>query len=77
MLVVSFSDFSANPSQYMEKAKSSGIKILPQKKEEKLTKKQRNIVDILNSVKGIVQNSDVSDELLKESYFKEKFEIQL
>lgn len=35
MLVVSYSDFSANMNKYLSTASVSGLKILPQKKEKK------------------------------------------
>ena len=38
MLVVSYSDFSANMNKYLPTASVSGLKILPQKKEKKVSR---------------------------------------
>ena len=38
MLVVSYADFFANPSRYKDEAENYGIKILPQKKQKKISR---------------------------------------
>lgn len=54
MLVVSYSDFFANPSQYKEKAETFGLKILPKKKEKKISSRIQKKLDALHAVIGIL-----------------------
>ncbi|MDY6398526.1 MAG: hypothetical protein SPL22_12455 [Treponema sp.] len=66
MLVVSYSDFFANPSQYKEKAETFGLKILPKKKEKKISRKLQEKINHLNAVVGLVPPEINVDELLIE-----------
>lgn len=54
MLVVSYSDFFANPAQYKEKAETFGLKILPKKKEKKISSRIQKKLDALHAVIGIL-----------------------
>ncbi len=66
MLVVSYSDFFANPSQYKQIASVSGIKILPEKKLKKNSCRTQKKLEHLNAVVGLFpQNADL-DVLLEE-----------
>ena len=60
MLVISYSDFFNNPSQYQDAAKTIGIKILPNKK---LSSKIQKKLDALKAVAGIFP-SDLDENQL-------------
>ena len=64
MLVVSYADFFANPSRYKDEAENYGIKILPQKKQKKISRSIQNKMDALNAVIGILP-TDVDEKLAK------------
>ena len=64
MLVVSYADFFANPALYKEKAENYGIKILPQKKGKKQSRRIKKKFDALNAVIGILP-SDVDEKTAK------------
>ena len=66
MLEVSYSDFFANTSQYKEKAETFGLKILPKKKEKKISRKLQEKINHLNAVVGLVPPEINVDELLIE-----------
>ena len=66
MLVVSYADFFANPKQYQECASVSGIKILPEKKQKKVSHRIQKKLDALNAVVGIIPSSVDVDALLAE-----------
>ena len=66
MLVVSYADFFANPAQYRERAETSGIKILPKKREKKNSRRVRERLDALNAVVGIIPPDIDADALLEE-----------
>ncbi|MCR5124560.1 MAG: hypothetical protein K6B43_05130 [Treponema sp.] len=66
MLVVSYADFFANPAQYKESAAISGLKILPEKKQKKLSRKIQEKLDHLQSVVGIFPQDVDLDALLEE-----------
>ena len=71
MLVVDYSDFSANINKYLEAAAVSGLKILPQKKEKKLSARQRKFAKAIEAASGIIpQNADL-DEAKTEAILKE------
>lgn len=54
MIVVSSADFFSNPASYREKAENYGLKILPLRKEKKLSRKIQRKLDVLNSAIGIL-----------------------
>ncbi len=64
MLVVSYADFFANPSRYKDEAENYGIKILPQKKQKKISRSIQKKMDALNAVIGILP-ADVDEKLAK------------
>ena len=57
MFVVSYSDFFSNPTLYKEQAENYGLKILPQKKEKKLSSRVQKKLNALNAVIGILPNT--------------------
>lgn len=65
MLVVSYSDFFANPSRYKQEASVSGLKILPEKKQEKISRSLQKKLDALDAVVGLIP-SEVNAEALME-----------
>ena len=64
MLVVSSADFFSNPTLYKEKAENYGIKILPLKKEKRLSRRIQKKIDALNAVIGILP-SDIDEKSIK------------
>lgn len=64
MFVVSASEFFSNPALYKEQAENYGLKILPQKKEKKLSRKIQKKLDALNAVIGILP-SDIDEKSIK------------
>jgi len=64
MIVVSYADFFSNPAVYKETAENYGLKILPRKKEKKLSHGIQKKLDALNAVIGILP-SDIDEENLK------------
>ena len=65
MLVVSYSDFFANPTLYKDKAESFGLKILPKKKEKKISRRIQKKLDALHAVIGIIPG-DIDEVKMKE-----------
>lgn len=63
MFVVSYSDFFSNPTLYKEKAENYGLKILPQKKEKKYSRRVQKKMAALNAVIGILP-SDIDEEAI-------------
>lgn len=66
MLVVSYADFFANPSQYKNEAAVSGLKILPEKKQKKLSRKVQEKLNALNAIVGLIPPEVDADALLAE-----------
>ena len=66
--------FFENPALYKEKAENYGIKILPRKKEKKLSHKIQNKIDALNAVIGILP-SDVDENSAKAIEPSEFFKV--
>ncbi|MBO7121919.1 MAG: hypothetical protein J6V90_01380 [Treponema sp.] len=64
MIVVSYADFFSNPAFYKEKAEKSAIKILPQKKEKKISRGIQKKLDALSAVIGILP-SDTDEQSIK------------
>lgn len=64
MFVVSYADFFSNPSLYKEKAENYGLKILPQKKNKKLSRGVQKKMAALNAVIGILP-SDIDEKSIK------------
>ena len=54
MLVIGYSDFSANMNKYLETAAVSGLKILPRKKEKKLSSRQRKFAQTIEAASGVI-----------------------
>ena len=66
MLVVSYSDFFANPSRYKQEASISGLKILPEKKPKKISNRVQEKLDALNAVVGLIPSEVNADAMLEE-----------
>lgn len=64
MIVVSANDFFSNPNLYKEKAENYGIKILPLKKEKRLSRRLQKKIDAFNDVIGILP-SDIDEKSIK------------
>ncbi|MBQ7619612.1 MAG: hypothetical protein VZQ47_08330 [Treponema sp.] len=64
MIVVSYADFFSNPAFYKEKAEKSAIKILPQKKEKKISRAIQKKLDALNAAIGILP-SDIDEKMAR------------
>ena len=64
MFVVSYSDFFSNPTLYKEKAENYGLKILPQKKGKRISRRIQKKMAALNAVIGILP-SDVDEKTVK------------
>ena len=63
MLVVSYNDFSADMNKYLAAASSSGLKILPQKKEKKKSSRYIKFAQVIEAATGIIPaNVDVDKE---------------
>lgn len=63
MFVVSYSDFFSNPALYKEKAENYGLKILPQRKEKKLSKGIQKKMAALNAVIGILPSETDENQI--------------
>ena len=64
MFVVSAAEFFSNPEIYKEQAETYGLKILPQKKEKRLSHRIQKKIDALNAVIGILP-SDTDENSIK------------
>lgn len=53
MMVVSYADFSADMNRYLSEASTYGLKILPQKKERRKSKKHERFVQAVDAASGI------------------------
>ena len=57
MLVVSYDDFSENMNKYLAQASSYGLKILPQKKEKRMSKPVvSERLEALKSIQGVLKD---------------------
>lgn len=70
MLVIGDSDFSTNMNKYLETAAISGLKILPQKKEKKLSARQRKFAKVIEAASGIVPLDMDFDKVKTEAILK-------
>ncbi|MBO4859593.1 MAG: hypothetical protein J5527_13855 [Treponema sp.] len=68
MIVVSYSDFFSNPANYKEQAENYGIKILPKKKEKKISRSAQKKLDALHAVVGILP-SNIDENKEKQERF--------
>lgn len=68
MIVVSYSDFFSNPAYYKEQAENYGIKILPKKKEKKISRSAQKKLDALHAVVGIFP-SNIDENKEKQERF--------
>lgn len=76
MLVVSSADFFSNPTLYKEKAENYGIKILPLKKEKRLSRRIQKKIDALNAVIGILP-SDIDEKSIKAERLTRQWDFYL
>ena len=75
MLVVSYDDFSENMNKYLAQASSYGLKILPQKKEKRMSKPVvSERLEALKSIQGVLKDckpitiSEIREQRLSERY---------
>ena len=75
MLVVSYDDFSENMNKYLAQASSSGLKILPQKKEKRTSQPVvSGRLEALKSIQGVLKDckpitiSEIRGQRLSERY---------
>ncbi len=66
MIAIPYNDFFENPAQYQKKAELFGIKILPKKKDKKISRRTQKKLDALNAVVGIIPSDVNVDQLLEE-----------
>ena len=64
MMVVSYADFSADMNRYLSEASTYGLKILPQKKERRKSRKHERFVQAVDAASGIIP-SDIDIEKAK------------
>lgn len=65
MIAIPYNDFFENPAQYQKKAELFGIKILPKKKDKKISRRTQKKLDALNAVVGIIPSDVNVDQLLE------------
>ena len=66
MIAIPYNEFFENPAQYQKKAELFGIKILPKKKDKKISRRTQKKLDALNAVVGIIPSDVNVDQLLEE-----------
>lgn len=66
MIAIPYNDFFENPAQYQKKAELFGVKILPKKKEKKISHRIQKKLDALNAVVGIIPSELDVDKVLEE-----------
>lgn len=69
MIVVSYTDFSADMNKYLSEASTYGLKILPQKKRRK-SRKQEKFVQAVDAASGIIPSDIDVDKAKTESILK-------
>jgi len=65
MIVVSYSDFFANPAKFKESASRYGLKVLPQKKQKKVSSRIQKKLDSLNAVAGLIPSEIDAEKILR------------
>jgi len=66
MIAIPYNDFFEDPAQYQKKAELFGIKILPKKKDKKISRRTQKKLDALNAVVGIIPSTVDTDRILEE-----------
>jgi len=66
MITIPYNDFFADPAQYKEKAALFGIKILPKKREKKVSRRIQKKLEHLEAVVGLILQGVDIDALLEE-----------
>ena len=64
MIVVSYSDFFANPAKFKDSASRYGLKVLPQEKQKKISRRIQKKLDSLNAVAGLIPNEIDAEKIL-------------
>lgn len=64
MIVVSYSDFFANPDKFKDCASRYGLKVLPQKKQKKLSLRIQKKLDSLNAAAGLIPSEIDAEKML-------------
>lgn len=66
MIVVSYSDFFADPVKFKDSASQYGLKILPQAKKKKFSRRIQKRIDSLNAAAGIIPSDIDAEKILTE-----------
>lgn len=64
MIVVSYSDFFENPAKFKDTASRYGLKVLPQKKQKKVSRRIQKKLDSLNAVAGLIPSEIDAEKIL-------------
>lgn len=64
MIVVSYSDFFENPAKFKDTASRYGLKVLPQKKQKKVSRRIQKKLDSLNAAIGLIPSEIDSEKIL-------------
>lgn len=64
MIVVSYSDFFANPAKFKDSASRYGLKVLPQEKQKKISRRIQKKLDSLNAAAGLIPNEIDAEKIL-------------
>ena len=64
MIVVSYSDFFANPDKFKNSASRYGLKVLPQEKQKKVSRRIQKELDSLNAAAGMIPSEIDAEKIL-------------
>ena len=64
MIVVSYSDFFANPAKFKDSASRYGLKVLPQKKQKKVSRRIQKKLDSLDAAVGLIPSEIDAEKIL-------------
>lgn len=64
MIVVSYSDFFANPAKFKDTASRYGLKVLPQEKQKKISRRIQKKLDSLNAAAGLIPSKIDAEKIL-------------
>ena len=66
MIVVSYSDFFADPTKFKDSASQYGLKILPEEGKKKFSRRIQKKIDSLNAAAGIIPGDIDAEKILNE-----------
>lgn len=64
MIVVSYSDFFENPAKFKDTASRYGLKVLPQEKQKKISRRIQKKLDSLNAAAGLIPSEIDAEKIL-------------